>query len=82
MRFTTVLEALDASISVAPLGSDELVFANKLYRQWFGGLSQGHLALVADAGRPALSAREAEPEATGEEVQALGGTAPDAIRRV
>jgi PAS domain S-box-containing protein len=35
-RFTTVLEALDASISVAPLGSDELLFANKLYRLWFG----------------------------------------------
>src|SRR5690606_6577753 len=34
-RFTTVLEALDASISVAPLGSDELLFANKMYRHWF-----------------------------------------------
>ena len=29
-RFTTVLEALDAAISVAPLGGDELLFANKL----------------------------------------------------
>ena len=36
-RFTTVLEALDASVSVAPLGSEELLFANKLYRLWFGG---------------------------------------------
>jgi hypothetical protein len=35
-RFTIVLEALDASVSVAPLGSEELLFANKLYRQWFG----------------------------------------------
>src|SRR3989475_1054002 len=34
-RFTIVLEALDASVSVAPLGSAELLFANKLYRQWF-----------------------------------------------
>ncbi|HBH40135.1 MAG TPA: PAS domain-containing sensor histidine kinase, partial [Curvibacter sp.] len=34
-RFTTVLEALDASVSVAPLGSDELLFANKMYRLWF-----------------------------------------------
>ena len=39
-RFTTVLEALDASISVAPLGSDELLFANKLYRLWFGTQAQ------------------------------------------
>jgi len=49
-RFTIVLEALDASVSVAPLGSKELLFANKLYRQWFGQDTQGHLQLVADAG--------------------------------
>ena len=52
LRFTTVLEALDASISVAPLGSDELLFANKLYRQWFGVQAGGHLRLVAEAGMP------------------------------
>jgi PAS domain S-box-containing protein len=51
-RFTTVLEALDASISVAPLGSDELLFANKLYRQWFDTQAGGHLRLVAQAGMP------------------------------
>ncbi len=51
-RFTTVLEALDAAISVAPLGGDELLFANKRYRQWFGTHSNGHLALVAQAGVP------------------------------
>ena len=51
-RFTTVLEALDASISVAPLGSDELLFANKLYRLWFGTQAGGHLQLVAEAGIP------------------------------
>ena len=49
-RFTIVLEALDASVSVAPLGSKELLFANKLYRQWFGADSSGHLRLVAQAG--------------------------------
>lgn len=51
-RFTTVLEALDASVSVAPLGSEELLFANKLYRLWFEGNSVGHLQLVAQAGVP------------------------------
>ena len=51
-RFTTVLEALDASISVAPLGGDELLFANKMYRQWFGVQASGHLQLVAEAGVP------------------------------
>ncbi len=49
-RFTTVLEALDASVSVAPLGSEELLFANKLYRLWFGGRAGGHLQMVAQAG--------------------------------
>ncbi|MET0311410.1 MAG: PAS domain S-box protein, partial [Burkholderiaceae bacterium] len=51
-RFTTVLEALDASVSVAPLGSEELLFANKLYRLWFGSRTAGHLQLVAQAGVP------------------------------
>ena len=51
-RFTTVLEALDASISVAPLAGDELLFANKLYRLWFGVHALGHLQLVARAGMP------------------------------
>jgi PAS domain S-box-containing protein len=49
-RFTTVLEALDASVSVAPLGSEELLFANKLYRLWFGGRAAGHLQMVVQAG--------------------------------
>ncbi len=51
-RFTTVLEALDAAVSVAPLGSEELLFANKLYRLWFGTQTSGHLQMVAQAGMP------------------------------
>ncbi|MBA4113527.1 MAG: PAS domain-containing sensor histidine kinase, partial [Verminephrobacter sp.] len=54
-RFTVVLESLDASVSVAPLGSEELLFANKLYRQWFGSQTGGHLQLVAQAGVLPLS---------------------------
>ncbi|MBV2164058.1 MAG: PAS domain S-box protein [Comamonas sp.] len=49
-RFTIVLESLDASVSVAPLGSAELLFANKLYRQWFGSQTGGHLQLLQQAG--------------------------------
>jgi PAS domain S-box-containing protein len=52
-RFTTVLEALDASVSVAPLGSEELLFANGQYRLWFGNQANGHLHLIAQAGMPA-----------------------------
>ena len=65
-RFTIVLEALDASVSVAPLGSKELLFANKLYRQWFGQDTQGHLQLVEQAG--AYTATESM-----EDVDALAG---------
>ncbi len=57
-RFTTVLEALDASVSVAPLGSEELLFANKLYRLWFGVQTGGH---SADGG----AGRCAGPSAVG-----------------
>jgi len=54
-RFTTVLEGLDAAISVAPLGSEELLFANKLYRAWFGVKVSGHVNLIAQAGVPTVS---------------------------
>ena len=47
-----MLEGLDAVVSVAPLGSEELLFANKLYRAWFGGEVSGHLNLIAQAGVP------------------------------
>jgi PAS domain S-box-containing protein len=61
-RFTTVLESLDASVSVAPLGSAELLFANKLYRQWFGSHTEGHLNLVAQAGMPDTPRGEADDD--------------------
>ena len=54
-RFTTVLEGLDAAVSVAPLGSEELLFANKLYRSWFSGDVSGHMNLIAQAGVPAAA---------------------------
>ena len=57
-RFTTVLEALDAAVSVAPIGSEELLFANKLYRLWFGSNTVGHLGMVAQAGVPASRAHD------------------------
>jgi PAS domain S-box-containing protein len=49
-RFTTVLESLDSAVSVAPLGSDEMLLANKMYRLWFGTRGQGHRHLVDLAG--------------------------------
>ncbi|MEO7158904.1 MAG: PAS domain S-box protein [Polaromonas sp.] len=54
-RFTTVLEGLDAAVSVAPLGSEELLFANKLYRSWFGAKVSDHVNLIAQAGVPTFA---------------------------
>jgi len=60
-RFTTVLESLDSAVSVAPLGSDEMLFANKMYRLWFGTQGRGHRHLVELAGtQPAPSADEGD----------------------
>ncbi|MBA4257161.1 MAG: PAS domain-containing sensor histidine kinase [Polaromonas sp.] len=54
-RFTTVLESLDSAVSVVPLGSDELLFANKLYRLWFGMDGKGHQHVVDRLGQPAVA---------------------------
>jgi PAS domain S-box-containing protein len=72
-RFTIVLEALDASVSVAPLGSKELLFANKLYRQWFGNNTDGHLSLVEQAG-----AHNASDEDT-DDVDSLAGLPTESL---
>ncbi|MEO8248796.1 MAG: PAS domain S-box protein [Burkholderiales bacterium] len=69
-RFTIVLEALDASVSVAPLGSTELVFANKLYRQWFGAQASGHLQLIMEAGSPPKASNVDQPQ---DDVDSMAG---------
>ena len=55
-RFTTVLEGLDSAISVAPLGSDEMLFANRVYRMWFGTQGHGHRQMAELSGRQAVPA--------------------------
>lgn len=45
-RFTTVLESLDAAVSVVSLETDELLFANRFYRENFGNDSRGHFQLA------------------------------------
>jgi PAS domain S-box-containing protein len=55
-RFTTVLEGLDAAVSVLAVQQGELLFANRSYRLWFGAESQGHALLAgAEAGTPYLA---------------------------
>ncbi len=47
-RFTTVLEGLDAAVSVLSVQQGELLFANRSYRLWFGAESRGHDLLAGD----------------------------------
>ncbi len=55
-RFTTVLEGLDAAVSVLSVQQGELLFANRSYRVWFGADSQGHALLAGvEPGRPYLA---------------------------
>ena len=73
-RFTTVLEALDAAVSVAPLGNKELLYANKLYQQWFGQDTQGHSQLVTQAGSLQFTSNE-----TADDVDSLVGLPTDSL---
>jgi len=45
-RFTTVLESLDAAVSVLAADEAELLFANRYYRHLFGIRPDGHLELA------------------------------------
>jgi PAS domain S-box-containing protein len=51
-RFTTVMEALDAAVSVVggssssePARTEALLFANRMYREWFGDAGESHRTL-------------------------------------
>jgi PAS domain S-box-containing protein len=59
-RFTTVLEGLDASVSVLSVQQGELLFANRSYRLWFGGDARGHLLLAGGAGPSAFAGLDAD----------------------
>nr|WP_322305336.1 PAS domain S-box protein [Hydrogenophaga sp.] len=73
-RFTTVLESLDSAVSVAPLGSDEMLFANKMYRLWFGTRGQGHRHLVD------LASNQPTPSPdNGDAVDAFAGMPTDTL---
>lgn len=73
-RFTTVLESLDAAVSVAPLGKSDLLFSNRLYRQWFGPLGRGHLSLIEQAGNLPVT-----PQEHDDDVDALVGMPTEVI---
>ena len=59
-RFITVLQSLDAAVSVtSPAPQEELLFANQAYRKWFGeSVAQGHRFLSDAARGPRAEARD------------------------
>ncbi len=59
-RFITVLQALDAAVSVAPPPPhDELLFANQAYKKWFGSsLENGHRFFANTSQGPWSDVRE------------------------
>jgi PAS domain S-box-containing protein len=67
-RFTTVLEGLDAAVSVQAVQQGELLFANRSYRLWFGADANGHATLAGDDPKLALLPAESD-----DEVDNLGG---------
>ncbi len=71
-RFTTVLEGLDASVSVLSVQQGELLFTNRSYRLWFGGNAAGH-ALLAGADIQGYEPHEDET------VDALSGLPAEAL---
>ncbi len=60
-RFTTVLEGLDASVSVLSVQQGELLFTNRSYRVWFGGDARGHQTMAGGVvGLPVDADRDEE----------------------
>jgi len=45
-RFVTVMEGLDAAVSVVSIDTGKLLFANRFYRERFGDSSKGHFDLA------------------------------------
>ena len=68
-RFTTVLEGLDAAVSVLSVEQGELLFANRSYRLWFGADARGHNLL---AGEQATEVDVSLPD-SDDNVDTLGG---------
>jgi hypothetical protein len=66
-RFTTVLEGLDASVSVLSVQQGELLFANRSYRLWFGSDALGHALLAGD------EIATVAADTVGDSVEDLGG---------
>ena len=81
-RFTTVLEGLDAAVSVLSVQQGELLFANRSYRLWFGADPKGHAVLASSSlSHPFLpsshDAEDAVDSLSGLPTESLAGSGAD-----
>ncbi|PTT75414.1 PAS domain-containing sensor histidine kinase [Pelomonas sp. HMWF004] len=77
-RFTTVLEGLDAAVSVLSVQPPELLFANRSYRLWFGADPAGH-ALLAGGQLVGNTSRGAGLDDGADEVDDYSGLPAEAL---
>ncbi|WP_374318589.1 PAS domain S-box protein [Aquabacterium sp.] len=79
-RFTTVLEGLDAAVSVMSVHRGELLFANRSYRLWFGANPTAHSDLTGGEIAPVggVDSDESVDNFGGLPTQALTGAGVDA----
>src|SRR6187402_3051433 len=75
-RFTTVLEGLDAAVSVLSVQQSELLFANRSYRLWFGADPKGHAQLAASS---AMLPYLAPDDDDGDAVDSLSGLPTESL---
>ena len=78
-RFTTVLEGLDAAVSVVSVQRGELLFANRSYRLWFGANPDAHVQLTGGQVMPdeVLDGDESVDDFGGLPTQALTNAGSD-----
>ena len=77
-RFTTVLEGLDAAVSVLSVNPPELLFANRSYRLWFGADPAGH-ALLAGGQLIGTTSRRGGLDDGADEVDDYSGLPAEAL---
>ncbi len=77
-RFTTVLEGLDAAVSVLSVQQGELLFVNRSYRLWFGADAAGHQLLAGGGGSSSFQADDEVDHLSGLPTEELthGGANP------
>ena len=81
-RFTTVLEGLDAAVSVVSVRQAELLFANRFYRNLFDGQASGHSILSGMGVAESVSSivandQEGRFERVGLAIQDLANAVPE-----